>query len=318
MPLVAFRRLSRRFGDVLALSDLSLEVERGSTGLLGPNGAGKSTLLKVLLGLIEPSSGEGEVLGLDIRNRRNQLKIRQRVGYMPELDCHLPELNAVQFVALCGELTGMAKVEAMQRAHEALYYVGLADERYRPVDTYSTGMKQKVKLAQALVHSPDLVLLDEPTNGLDPMGREEMLRLIRRIWDDKKTSVILSSHLLRDVERTCERVIVLHQGTLRLAGQVAALTRAQMQSYRIRVLGRREAMAAELAAAGFAHEFEHDLDLVVTLPEGRRPLELVALARKAGTPLRRLERREVSLEDVFFRAIAEAAPRKAAGQAARE
>ncbi len=307
MAIVSFRNLGRRFGSVAALDDLTLDIEEGAVGLLGPNGAGKSTLLKVLLGLVTPSAGEGRVLGLDIRDRRDQLRIRQRVGYMPEVDCHLPGLNAVQFVALCGELTGMARVEAMQRAHEALYYVGLDEERYRPVDGYSTGMRQKVKLAQALVHSPDIVFLDEPTNGLDPKGREDMLVLIRRIRAEKGISVILSSHLLRDVERTCERVVVLHQGRVRLAGPIADLVRPHRETYRLRVTAGREALLAELAREGWESEGvgEHALD--VGLPEGRRPRDLFAVALRANAPIRALERRDDSLEDVFFRALGEGA-----------
>jgi ABC-2 type transport system ATP-binding protein len=309
MAIVSFRNLSKSFGRIPALSDLTLDIEPGAVGLLGPNGAGKSTLLKVLLGLVPPTAGEGKVLGLDIRSRRDQLRIRERVGYMPELDCHLPGLSAVQLVSLCGELTGMPRVEAMQRAHEALYYVGLAEERYRPVDGYSTGMRQKAKLAQALVASPDLVFLDEPTNGLDPKGREEMLELIRRIRVEKGTSVILSSHLLRDVERTCERVIVLHEGRVRLEGPIADLVRRTQEMYRVRVAEGREALIAELGREGIesaaaAGDRPDDRDaLVVTLPAGRRPLDLFAIARRARAPIRLLERCEESLEDVFFRAV---------------
>ncbi|MFC1705994.1 ABC transporter ATP-binding protein, partial [Planctomycetota bacterium] len=254
MPLISFSGLGCYYGRVCALEDLTLEIEKGTVGLLGPNGAGKSTLIKVLLGLVEPSHGGGTVLGLNIRDRRHQLRIRQRVGYMPELDCHIPELNAVQLVSLCGELTGMARVEAMQRAHEALYYVAIGDERYRKVDTYSQGMRQKVKLAQALVHSPDLVLLDEPTNGLDPHGREAMLQLVTRIWEEKGISVLFSSHLLPDVERVCERVIVIDRGSVRLTGGVQELRAFHRETYRVIVAERRDAFLERLAAESWHAE----------------------------------------------------------------
>src|SRR6188472_239382 len=195
------------YGKNQALKNVSAKFARGAVGLLGPNGAGKSTMLKALLGFVKPTTGRMTVLGLDVAQA--PLEIRARVGYMPENDAHIPGMNAVSFVAYCGELAGLPRADAMQRAHEVLFYVGLGEARYRNVETYSTGMKQRIKLAQALAHDPDLVFLDEPTNGLDPRGRDEMLELIRDLAQEKSVNVIVSSHLLPDVEYTCDDVVVM-------------------------------------------------------------------------------------------------------------
>src|SRR5216117_3474526 len=215
-PVVTLDHVTVAYGRSRALQDVTTTFASGAVGLLGPNGAGKSTMIKALLGFIVPTRGRMRVLGLDVAD--SPLEIRARVGYMPESDAHIPGMNAVSFVAYCGELAGLPGVDAMQRAHEVLFYVGLGEARYRNVETYSTGMKQRIKLAQALVHDPDLLFLDEPTNGLDPKGRDEMLELIRDISNAKGIHVILSSHLLPDVEWVCGDVMVIHQGR-RLAAQ---------------------------------------------------------------------------------------------------
>src|SRR5229473_7865456 len=206
-PVVTLEQVTVSYGRQAALRDVTATVPAGAVGLLGPNGAGKSTLLKSLLGFIVPDQGRMRVLGLDVA--ASPLEIRARIGYMPESDAHIPGMNAVSFVAYCGELAGLPRVDAMQRAHEMLFYVGLGEARYRNVDTYSTGMKQRIKLAQALVHDPDLLLLDEPTNGMDPSGRDEMLELVRDLARNKGVNVLVSSHLLPDVEFTCDHVVVM-------------------------------------------------------------------------------------------------------------
>ena len=205
----------------------------GAAGLLGPNGAGKSTLLKALLGFIQPTRGSMRVLNLDVAH--HPLEIRARLGYMPESDAHIPGMNAVTFVSYCAQLAGLSQTDAMQRAHEVLYYVGLGEARYRNLDTYSTGMRQRIKLAQALVHDPDLLFLDEPTNGMDPKGREEMLELIRDLAHNKGVNVILSSHLLPDVEATCDRVVVLHRGAVVAHGSIRELKGSSRRAFDIRV-----------------------------------------------------------------------------------
>src|SRR6185295_3920190 len=199
-------------GKHAALHEVSAVFPPGAVGLLGPNGAGKSTMLKALLGFIPPEKGRMQVFGLDVAAQ--PLEIRARLGYMPETDGHVPGMNAVTFVAYCGELAGLPRADAMQRAHEVLFYVGLGEARYRNVETYSTGMKQRIKLAQALVHDPDLLFLDEPTNGMDPKGRDEMLELVRDLAHNKGVNLILSSHLLPDVEYTCDHVVVMDKGAI--------------------------------------------------------------------------------------------------------
>src|SRR5260221_3635553 len=220
-PVVTLEDVSVAYGKSAALKSVTTSFSAGAVGLLGPNGAGKSTLLKALLGFLVPGPGRLRVLGLDVVEA--PLEIRARVGYMPENDAHIPGMNAVSFVAYCGELAGLPRVDAMQRAHEVLYYVGLGEARYRNVETYSAGMKQRIKLAQALVHDPDLLFLDEPTNGMDPKGRDEMLELVRDLAHNKGVNLILCSHLLPDVEYTCDSVVVMDKGAIATAGPIEAL-----------------------------------------------------------------------------------------------
>ncbi|HVT11368.1 MAG TPA: ABC transporter ATP-binding protein [Fimbriimonadaceae bacterium] len=221
MSVASIRNLTVKYGNFTAVSEFSVDVDEGCTGLLGPNGAGKTTFLKTLLGFIQPASGSGHVLGYDFIAQGRE--IRQRIGLMPEQDCHIPGMTAVQFVGYAGELAGMPADQAVRRAHEVLEYCGLGEARYRNVETYSTGMKQRIKLAQALVHGPKLLLLDEPTNGLDPAGREEMLELVQSVSHGKGINVIICSHLLPDIERTADRVIVMTRGTLRAQGLIKDL-----------------------------------------------------------------------------------------------
>src|SRR5437763_4979577 len=232
-PVVSLDNVTVVYGKNAALRDVTASFTPGAVGLLGPNGAGKSTMIKALLGFLVPERGCLRVLGLDVAE--SPLDIRARVGYMPETDGHIPGMNAVSFVAYCGELAGLPRTDAMQRAHEVLFYVGLGEARYRNVETYSTGMKQRIKLAQALVHDPDLLLLDEPTNGMDPKGRDEMLELVRDIAHNKGINLILSSHLLPDVEYTCDSVVVIDKGTVATAGPIDALKQPRGRVFELRV-----------------------------------------------------------------------------------
>ncbi|HYM25757.1 MAG TPA: ABC transporter ATP-binding protein, partial [Vicinamibacterales bacterium] len=247
-PVVALDGVTVVYGRQTALRDVTTTFGGGAIGLLGPNGAGKSTMLKALLGFVTPDKGRMRVLGLDVAGA--PLDIRARVGYMPESDAHIPGMNAVSFVAYCGELAGLPRVDAMQRAHEVLFYVGLGEARYRNVETYSTGMKQRIKLAQALVHDPDLLFLDEPTNGMDPKGRDEMLELVRDLGHNKGVNLILSSHLLPDVEFTCDSVVVMDKGAIATAGPIEALKQPRGRVYELRVKtsGELEAFVATLRA----------------------------------------------------------------------
>jgi ABC-2 type transport system ATP-binding protein len=219
--IIEAEHLSKSFGEQNALTDVNLQVPPGTIGLLGPNGAGKSTFIKCLLNLEIPTSGSARVLGRDI-GAASRLS-RERIGYSPERDCHIGGFAGCEYVTYCGQLSGMNFRAARQRTHEILDLVGMGQERYRPVDTYSTGMRQRIKLAQALVHDPELVFLDEPTNGLDPAGREHILSLIGSLWKDLQTSVVMSSHLLRDIERVCDRVIIIAHGRVIEHDTIAAL-----------------------------------------------------------------------------------------------
>src|SRR6187455_3061932 len=256
--VVELESVNVRYAKNWALRDVTASFPGGAVGLLGPNGAGKSTLIKSVLGLISPDGGQMRVLGLDVRH--SPLQIRSRIGYMPESDAHFPQMNAVSFVAYCGELSGLPRADAMQRAHEVMYYVGLGEARYRTIDQYSTGMKQRIKLAQALVHDPDLLFLDEPTNGMDPKGRDEMLELIRDIAHNKGVNLILSSHLLPDVEHTCDHVVVLDKGSIAAAGPIEALKGPAGRVYEMRVKGDSHAFIEVLRREGYeCHDTDEDV-----------------------------------------------------------
>jgi ABC-2 type transport system ATP-binding protein len=304
-PVVDLQRVSVRYGRQWALRDVSAAFPSGAVGLLGPNGAGKSTMIKALLGLLAPDAGEMRVLGLDVR--RSPLQIRARIGYMPENDAHIPRMNAVAFVAYCGELAGLPRADAMQRAHEVLYYVGLGEARYRTIEQYSTGMKQRIKLAQALVHDPSLLFLDEPTNGMDPKGRDEMLELIRDIAHHKQINLILSSHLLPDVEYTCDHVVVLDKGGVATEGPIATLKGPGGRVFELRVKGDADVnqFLAALRAAGLdCHATDEDV-MRVFVPDERGPRFLFTLASQHKVQVRHLRASVPTLEDVFAKAVGE-------------
>ena len=218
--IIGTDNLSKYYDHIPAIRELSIKIEEGATGLLGPNGAGKSTLIRVLLGLLQPSSGDGTVLKFDIK--KEGVKIREKIGYMPEHDCLIGNMTAVAFVTYMGVIRGLPKDDALQRAHETLYYAGIGEERYRKIKEYSSGMKQRVKLAQALVHDPEILFLDEPTDGMDPFGRDEMLAIIKDI-SKKGKNVLLSSHILPDVEEVCDKVILINKGELVVEGSISEL-----------------------------------------------------------------------------------------------
>ena len=297
--LIEVKNVSLLFGTTTALDNLSLQVEGGAVGLLGPNGAGKSTLIKTLLGFLKPNEGAATVFGLDVQT--NPWKIRQQVGYMPEDECLIPGMTAVQFVSYAGELCGMPRRDALQRAHEVLYYVGLDEERYRTVDGYSAGMKQRVKLAQALVHDPTLLLLDEPTNGMDTSGREEMLELVKDIATDKNINVILSSHLLPDVEFACQEIIALSHGSVAIQGQIETLKENKGHSFDLKIVGDSEAYITALERHNFQVELHPDKRLRVTSAhqEQTETTFFFKLAYDTGVQLRQLRGVKHTLEDIF-------------------
>ncbi|GAB4065109.1 ABC transporter ATP-binding protein [Angustibacter speluncae] len=249
MSLLRTDGLTKRFGAVTAVEDLTVDVRPGVTGLVGANGAGKSTLLKILLGLLAPTSGGAQVLDHDVVT--DGPAIRERVGYMPEHDCLPPDVSATEFVVHLGRMSGLPTTAARERAADTLRHVGLYEERYRPMGGYSTGMKQRVKLAQALVHDPALVLLDEPTNGLDPAGRDDMLELIRRVRTDFGISVVVTSHLLGELERVCDAIVVIDGGRLLRHSTTADVT-AQTPVVLVEVDGDAAALHRRLEEGGVA------------------------------------------------------------------
>jgi ABC-2 type transport system ATP-binding protein len=304
-PVIELSDVRKRYGELVALGGLTLRAPAGSIGLLGPNGAGKSTLLKVLLGLL-PFEGTASVLGFDARTQARA--VRAQVGYMPERDCHLPGMNAVEYCAYAAELSGLPRGAAMQRAHAVLEFVGLGDKRYQKLDGYSTGQKQRAKLAQALVHDPRLLFLDEPTNGLDPAGRDEMLALIAELPSRTGGSVVLSSHLLHDVERVCDQAILLHQGEVVYSGSISALQKGgDKDVYEVRVKSGEEQMAEALRARGCSVERDGGL-LAVEVPAGAAPptMLIFEVAAQAGLQVRHLAARRLTLEHAFLKAVADA------------
>jgi ABC-2 type transport system ATP-binding protein len=284
----------------IALDGVSCEIGQGATGLLGPNGAGKTTLLRILLGLL-PAEGQASVLGLD--PTRQPVAVRGKVGYMPESECLIPGLFGVDVVAYMGRLAGMPGRSAFKRAHEVMYFVGLGEERYREANEYSLGMQQRLKLATALVHDPDLLFLDEPTNGLDPSGRDEMLTLLRELSMEHGKNLVLSSHLLRDVEQVCTSVVMLKEGRLARQGPIEEMTSSQIGSFEVQFRGDGERFTHALRAGGAAAH--GDGELLVLLPEGVGPEAIFRAARESGGQVRGLRPTRRSLEDVFLEEVEE-------------
>lgn len=311
-PLISLHAVGRTFGAFTALEDVTLELPPGRTGLLGPNGAGKSTLLKILMGLLPPTSGSGRVLdeplGGDHETEGNW-RLRRLIGFMPEADALVPGLTGVEYVALAGELCGLPSAEARGRAHEVLSFLELEEARYRRVEEYSAGMRQRVKLAQALVHDPPVLLLDEPTSGLDPAGRDALLRLIRTLGTDHGKSVILSTHLLADVEAVCERVVILAGGRVRGQGTVAELCARRLDRYRLRVQGDAEAYRQGLLSRGVTLLGDDGRGTWwVAVPPGWSNLGFFELAQASGCVVRSLMPDDETLEELFLRTVAPVMP----------
>ncbi len=308
MQLVEIHHVSRAFGSVQALRDVNLSLAPGTIGLVGNNGAGKSTLLKVLLGLLKPDSGGGTILGCDIRHGTREL--RGRVGYLPEVAAIVPMLKGVEFVTFAGDLYGMPHRDARRRAHEVLNYVGLGELRYRRLEEYSTGNLQRLKLAAALVHDPQLLLLDEPTNGLDPAGRIAMLQLLEDLIAETGKSVFLCTHLLGDVERFCQQIVVLDRGTVVRAGTMEEMRWQISNRFALSWSGSAEAYRGALAAVGVVFADAHDAGqskVMVEVPAGFASGTFFELAKANGAVVTELKADEESLERLFFRVTEEAA-----------
>jgi ABC-2 type transport system ATP-binding protein len=296
MPLIATTSLTKRYpGGVTALDDLSVELEPGIIGLVGANGAGKSTLLRILLGLLPATSGTASVLGHDVG--RQGTTLRRFVGYMPESDCLPPDSTAADFVGSMARLSGLPATAARERAAEVLRHVGLYEERYRPMAGYSTGMRQRVKLAQALVHDPRLLLLDEPTNGLDPAGRDEMLALVKRTGTEFGIAVIVASHLLGEIERVCDHLVAIDSGRLIQSAPLTTFTE-RIGTLAVDVEEGAAELAERLTAAGLQAVADGRTVLVELVDD--RPWDLVRDAvAELDLPLVRIEQRRRGLEELF-------------------
>lgn len=303
MPLVELKDVDKFYGEIHALRSVSISLEPGRIGLLGPNGAGKSTFLKTLLGLVVPTSGSVKVFDLEVA--RNPFEVRARIGYMPEGDHVMPELTALEYASFAAELCGLPRKEAVGRAHLVLQYVGLGEARYRKLGSYSTGMRQRARLAQALVGDPKLLLLDEPTSGLDPRGRDEMLALIHDIPNRTGASVILSTHILPDVERTCDQVVVIAGGQSLYAGALAPLVQPEAGVFELRTKGDPARMKTALELARCVVTMSGSTLEVRVPPEAGAPY-ILRVAVEAGMQIRHLAPLQHTLERAFFETLEKA------------
>lgn len=293
--------LSVNFGRRGILHELNASLGGRTIGLLGPNGAGKSTLIQTLLGFCPPSAGSARVFGHDIRTETRQ--VRQLIGYMPENDAFIANMSAVAFVRMMGELSGLPSQAALERAHEVLFYVGLGEARYRNLGTYSLGMKQLAKLAQAIVHGPRLLILDEPTNGLDPPARQRMIRLVKEMRDTGTMHILVCSHLLRDVEETCEEVLILKAGRIVHYSNLEEERRANKRFVELEMVGEQAGFAEALAAAGCECVPVGPGRLKLVAPVGFEMREIYRLAAERDLQLRKLNYRRDTLEDIFLKAM---------------
>ncbi len=300
-PVIELDKLSVRLGGRQILNGLEGSLSGRTIGLLGPNGAGKSTLINTLLGFYKPNAGTARLLGHDIL--RDKMKIRSLVGYMPENDSFIANMNAVSFIRYMAELSGLPGEAALERAHESLFYVGLGEARYRKLGTYSLGMKQMAKLAQAIVHGPKLVILDEPTNGLDPPARQRMLRLIQEIRDGGQMNIVLCSHLLRDVEETCEEVVILKQGRVVHKSNLAHERSMNLRFLEMEVVGEQNGFTGALEALGCECTTTSRGGMRLLLAKDVEVHDVYRLASERNLQLRRLSQRRDTLEDIFLKAM---------------
>lgn len=289
--------LTKFYGKIRGIEDITVKIPSGGVGFLGPNGAGKTTFIRTLLGILRPTRGRAQVLGYDIRHEINQ--VRDRIGYIPEFNTSfIPDTSAMKFVAFCARMNGLSYAESKQRASDSLFYVGLGEERYRKLATFSLGMKQKVKLAVALVHDPEIIICDEPTNGLDPSGRVQMLELIRSLQTDEGKNVILSSHLLRDVEQTTSYVMVISEGRIRAQGNIKELTANRRSTVSVKVKTKTEELLNALEKSGMEAWIEGAFIEVKMNPDVEK--EIFKTAFRIGADIRYLGSRSSTLEDVFI------------------
>jgi len=301
MSVIELDGLVVRLGGRTVLDGLSGVLRGNAIGLLGPNGAGKSTLINTLLGFHAPSSGAARVFGLD--TRRDRARIRQGIGYMPENDSFIGNMSGVRFVRYMAELAGLPPGEALERAHEALFYVGLGEVRYRNISTYSLGMKQLIKLAQALAHGPRLLILDEPTNGLDPMARQRMIQTIQEIRKEGSIRLLISSHLLRDIDETCDEVLILKQGRVAALRNIEEERRSHRNFIELETMGTVTGFCEALSQLGCECASFPDGRVKLVMPDSIEARDLYVLAAENEVQIRRIHRRRDSLEDIFLRAM---------------
>jgi ABC-2 type transport system ATP-binding protein len=301
MSIVELDGLEVRLADRTVLDGLSGTLRGKAIGLLGPNGAGKSTLINTLLGFHRASKGSARVFGLDSYNERAQ--IRGRIGYMPENDSFIGNMSGVHFVRYMAELAGLPAGEALERAHEALFYVGLGEVRYRKINSYSLGMKQLIKLAQALAHGPRLLILDEPTNGLDPLARQRMIQLIKEIRKEGSVQLLISSHLLRDIDETCDEVLILKKGRIAALCNIEEERRSNRCFVELETVGATEQFAASVRALGCDCASFPDGRMKLVVPDAVETRDLYMIAFEQAVQIRRMHQRRDSLEDIFLRAM---------------
>ena len=299
--VISLDNLSVTFGGRPILKNLQGELRGRSIGLLGPNGAGKTTLIHTLLGFHPPSSGTARIFDSDIRQDANQIK--RLIGYMPERDAFISKMSCIHFVRFMAELSGLPPATALERAHEALFLVGLGEARYRQVDTFSLGMKQLAKLAQAIVHGPRLIFLDEPTNGLDPPARQRMIKMIREVRDSGQANIVLSSHLLRDVEECCEEIVILKDGRLVVYCNLEEERKANKRFLMLETRGELQKFVEGVGAMGCECAVTSDHRLKIILQNGTEIRDLYRLAAGSQVQIRRLTYKRDSLEDIFLKAM---------------
>ena len=301
MGIVDLDGLEVRLGGRTVLAGVTGELQGHAIGLLGPNGAGKSTLINTLLGFHEPSKGTARVFGFDARRERS--RIRQQIGYMPENDSFIGNMSGVKFVRYMAELAGLPQEVALERAHEALFYVGLGEVRYRKISTYSLGMKQLIKLAQALAHGPRLLILDEPTNGLDPIARQRMIQVIKEIRKEGSIRLLISSHLLRDIDETCDEVLILKNGRIAALSNIEQERNSHRNFIELETVGATEQFTASIRALGCECAAYPGGRIKLVMPDNIAARDLYVIASELGVQIRRMNQRRDSLEDIFLRAM---------------
>src|ERR1039457_2942384 len=301
MGIIELNGLEVRLGGRTVLNGLTGELQGNAIGLLGPNGAGKSTLINTLLGFHLPSKGKARVFGLD--THKDRARIRGSIGYMPENDSFIGNMSGVRFVRYMAELAGLPPGEALERAHEALFFVGLGEVRYRKVNSYSLGMKQLVKLAQALAHGPKLLILDEPTNGLDPVARQRMIQLIKDIRKEGSIRLLISSHLLRDIDETCDEVLILKNGHIASLCNIEEERRSNRSFMELETVGATERFSVSIRGLGCECATFPGGRIKLVIPDHIEARDLYVIASQQGVQIRRMNQRRDSLEDIFLRAM---------------